>query len=93
MCDALNLNYDVLAKRKHKGLTVEYFHLLLNKSVTIAAEERSTNDIFVPVGVVAGYAYNKAPIDGTNILCSIPAIGRRLRFPIDISLNDLLKLT
>ena len=24
MCDALNRNYDVLAKRNHKGLTVEY---------------------------------------------------------------------
>ena len=26
MCQALNLNYNVLAKRNHKGLSVEHFH-------------------------------------------------------------------
>ena len=81
MCDALNLNYDVLAKRNHKGLTVEHFHRFLNKSVTIAAEDRGTNDIFVPAGIAARYAWNSAPIDGTDILRSIPAIGRELHFP------------
>jgi len=29
-----------------------------------------------------GYAWNISPIDGTNILRSIPAIGRELRFPL-----------
>ena len=76
MCDALSLNYDVLAKRNHKGLTVEYFHRFLNKSATIAAEDRGTNDIFVPVGFAAGYDWNSAPINGTDILRSIPDIGR-----------------
>ena len=37
MCQALNLNYDILAKRNHKGLCVEHFYHFLNKSVTIAA--------------------------------------------------------
>ena len=40
MCDALNIKYDVLAKRSHKGLTMEHFHRILNKSITIAAENR-----------------------------------------------------
>ena len=26
ICQSLNLNYDILAKRNHKGLSVEYFH-------------------------------------------------------------------
>ena len=76
MCDALSQNYDVLAKRNHKGLTVEYFHHFSNKSVTIAAEDRGTNEIFVPAGIAAGYTWNSAPIDSTDILRSIPAIGR-----------------
>jgi len=45
MCDDLNLNHDVLAKRNHKDLTVEHFDRFLNKSVTIATEYRGTNDI------------------------------------------------
>ena len=92
MCDTLNLNYDVLAKRNHKGLTVEHFHRFLNNSITIAAEDRGTNDAFVPVDIAAGYAWNSAPIDDTNILRSIPAIGRELHFPIDINLSVLPKL-
>ena len=38
MCKMLRLNYDVLAKRNQKGLTVEHFHRFLNESVTIAAK-------------------------------------------------------
>ena len=53
MCSALNLNHDVLAKRNHKGLTMDNFHRFLNKSVTIADKDRGTNDIFVPAGIAA----------------------------------------
>ena len=30
---------------------------------------------FTEAGIVAGYAWNSAPIDGTDIIRSIPAIG------------------
>ena len=75
MCDALNMNHDVLEKRNYKGLTVEQFHRFLNKSVTISAQNRGTNDMFVPAGIATVYAWNSAPIDGTDILHIIPAIG------------------
>ena len=92
MCQALNLNYDVLAKRNHKGLSVEHFHRFLNKSVTIAAEDRGTNDIFVHTSIAAAYVWNSAPIDGTDIIRSVPAIGQALNFPLDINLNAVPKL-
>ena len=75
MCQALNLNYDILAKCNHKGLSVEYFHRFLNKYVTISVEERSTNDIFVPASIAAAYTWNSVPIDGTGNIRSIPTIG------------------
>ena len=71
---------------------VEHFQRFLNKSVTIAAEDRGATDMFVPAGIAAGYAWNSAPIDGTDILRSIPAIGRELHFPLDINLNAAPKL-
>ena len=43
MYEALNLNHDVLTKRNHKGLTVEYLYCFLNKNITIATEDRGTN--------------------------------------------------
>ena len=81
MFEALNLNRDILAKLNHKGLTVEYFHHFFNKSITIATEERSINDIFVPVGVAASYTLNSTLIDGTNILRSIQVIVGNFTFP------------
>ena len=92
MCQSLNLNYEILAKINHKGLSVEHFHRFLNKSVTIAAEDRGTTDIVVPAEIVAGYTWNSAPIDGTDILRSIPAIGREQHFPLAINLNAAPKL-
>ena len=35
MCTALDLNYDILANRNHKGLTVEHFHRFLKSSDNI----------------------------------------------------------
>ena len=92
MCQALNLNYDVLAKHNHKDLSVEHFHRFLNKILTIAAEERGTNDIFVSTSIAAAYAWNSAPIDDTDIIRSVPAIGRVINFPLDINLNAVPKL-
>ena len=93
MCEVLNLNYDVLAKLNHKDFTLEHFHRFLNKSVAITTEDRGTKDIFVPAGIATGNAWNSAQIDDTNIICSIPAMGQKLHFPIDININALPKLT
>ena len=35
------------------------------------------------------YAWNASPIDGTDILRSVPAIGRELKFLIDIHESNL----
>ena len=54
ICKALNSNYNILAKRNHKGLTVESFNRFINMSVTIATEDRGTNNFF-PVDIEADY--------------------------------------
>ena len=92
-CDALHLKYECVVKRDHKAVLVEKFHRFLNKVVTIAVEDRKTLVCFTEAGIVAGYAWNSAPIDGTDIFRSIPAIGRELRFSIDIPSTTLPQLT
>ena len=42
------------------------------------------NNVFVAASAAAGYTWNRSPINGTNILRSVPAIGCELRFPLDI---------
>ena len=40
MCKYINLNYEILEKLNHRGLTIEYFNMFLNKTVTILIEDR-----------------------------------------------------
>ena len=70
MYNVLNLNHNVLAKRNHKSIAVEHIHRFLNKNITIAYENRSTNDIFVPTGIAVEYAWNNAQIDESQTLLS-----------------------
>ena len=93
MFTAIDLNYDILAKRNHRGLTVEHFHRFLNKAVIIAMEGRKRNDFLVSTGIAVGCACNSERIDSTNILRSTIAIGCEFRFPIDINLPVLPQLT
>ena len=56
-------------------------------------EYRQSNDIFFPVGIATRYAWNIAPIDGTDIICSTITIGREFSFPIEINLSVLPQRT
>ena len=84
----MNLWY-LVVKRNHKAVGVERYHKFLNHSQRIATEERGTSEYFVEIGMATAYAWNASPIDGTDIARSVPAIGRELRFPLDISLADI----
>jgi hypothetical protein len=87
VCLLLNISFHVAAKGNHKAVSVEHFHRFLNKAVTIAANDRGTNTVFVEAAHTAAYAWNSSPIDGTDIIRSVPAVGRPFRFPFDISLR------
>ena len=89
MAKALNIKIHVAASRNHRTVGVERFHRFLNHSTTIFAEERGTSECFVECGMISAYAWNASPIDNTDIVRSVPAIGRELKFPLDISLADI----
>ena len=93
ICKALEFNYDILAKRNHKGLIAEYFHRALNKAISISMKDRENNDDFVLTRITVEYAWNSVSIDGTNILRSIVAVGSGFWFPIDINLSAIPQLT
>ena len=60
--------------------------------MTIAVEERGTNNIFVPACFAACYDWNSAPINGIDILHNVPAISRELHFSLEINFNATPKL-
>lgn len=92
MCALLKIRFHAAAKRNHKSIGVERFHAFLNRGTTIFAEERGSNECFVEAAMVLAYAWNASPVDGTGIIRSVPAIGRELKFPLDIELSEEPKI-
>jgi len=86
MCEVLKLRFHPVAKRNHKAVGVERFHKFLNHAQKIGTEERGTSGAFVEIGMTTAYAWNASCIDGTEIVRSIPAIGRPLKYPLDIQM-------
>ena len=95
MCDILDITFWPLARGNHHGLSVERYHRYLNKTQTIQGASIGTHENFKRNVLISAYGWNSAPIDGTNIVRSIPAVGREFRFPLDTKtapvppLNDL----
>jgi hypothetical protein len=84
MCAILKIRFHTVARGNHQDLVVERFHSFLNKSVTLATNDRDNiAEVYIPASALACYACNSSPIDGTYIVRSVPAVGREFRFPFD----------
>ena len=93
MCKILNIRFHTVAKRNHKAVGVERYHKFLNHAQRISTEQRKTSAAFVEIGMTTAYAWNASCIDGTDIVRSLPAIGRALRFPVEINESAIPQLT
>jgi hypothetical protein len=84
MCDILKIRFHTVARGNHQALMVERFHSFLNEAVTLATNDRENiAEVNIPASALACYAWNSSPIDGTDIVRSVPAVGREFRFPFD----------
>jgi hypothetical protein len=43
----------------------------------------SIRGVYIPTSVIAAFAWNSAPLDGTHIVRSAPTVGREFKFPFD----------
>ena len=75
MCAALGIIHWPLARGYHKGMSVEKYHCFLNKTQAISGQDRGIHDIFLQNSKTSQYAWNGTPIDGTDILRSVAAVG------------------
>jgi hypothetical protein len=89
VCSLLGLTLHNAAKGNHKAVGIEKFHRFLNNAVKIAANNRGTNEIFVEAAHTSAYAWNSSPIDGTDIIRSVPAVGCPFRFPFNLSFGSI----
>ncbi|KAI2508403.1 hypothetical protein MHU86_6077 [Fragilaria crotonensis] len=83
LCQNIGLPNYTVSKGNHKAIICERFHRYLNKVQRIHAADCETFQDFMFGTIFAVYAWNSAPVDGTNIVRSYAAIGREFPFPID----------
>ena len=88
MCNSLSLWFSAAAKGNHQSVSIERFFKYANKAVTIATQDQATLSVWVLAILLAASAWNSSPIDGTNIIWSIPAVGRPFQFPLDINITN-----
>lgn len=75
MCGILSITFWPLSRGNHHRLSVERFHRYLNKTQTIQGNNIGTHSNFKRNILISAYGWNSAPIDGTDIVRSIPAVG------------------
>jgi aspartate aminotransferase-like enzyme len=77
MCILMKLRFRVIARNNHQSLCIERFHVYLKKILTITTiDHDSITGVYTPASTITAFTWNIAPIDGTYIVRSVPAMGR-----------------
>jgi hypothetical protein len=91
--DLLQINRHVLSGGNHNPMLVERVNRYLNKGLKIMTNERDSVRVALEAILLLLYAWNSAPIPGTDLSRSFVALGREFQFPIDFSANKHFELT
>jgi hypothetical protein len=91
--DFLHINCHTLSGNNHNPMMVKRINRYLTKRLKIMTNERDSISIAHKAILLLLYAWNSYPIPGTNISCSLVAVGREFAFPIDYLANKHWELT
>jgi hypothetical protein len=79
----LRINIHVLSGNNHDPMIVERICRFLNSCLTVFCNECGDNRVALEGILISLYAWNSAPVIGTDISCSLLVTGREFSFPID----------
>jgi hypothetical protein len=91
--DLLQINPHVLSGGNHNGMLVERVNRYLNKGLKIMTNEQDSVRVAMEAILLLLYAWNSAPIPGTDLSRCFVALGREFQFPIDFSADKHMELT
>jgi hypothetical protein len=83
--DLLQINCHVLSGDNHNPMLVKRLCRYFNKGLRIMTNERDTVRVALEALLLLLYAWNSCPVPGTDISCSLVAVGREFVFPINYS--------
>jgi hypothetical protein len=89
----LQINRHVLSGGNHNPMLVERVNRYLNKGLKIMTNERDSVCVAMEAILLLLYAWNSAPILGTDLSRCFVTLGWEFQFPIDFSANKHFELT
>jgi hypothetical protein len=92
-CNLLQLNQHVLSGSNHNPMIVKQVNCYLNKGLKVMSNKRGSIWIAMEAILLLLYAWNSAPIPGTDLSCCFVALGQEFEFPIGFSTNKHWELT
>ena len=81
--DLLQINCHFLSGANHNPMLIEQVDFYLTKRLKIMCNERDLVRIASEAILLLLYAWNLYPVPGTDISCSLVAVGREFACPID----------
>ncbi len=91
--DLLKINCHVLSGDNHNPMLVEQLCHYFNKGLTIMCNKRDTVRVALEALLLLLYAWNSCPVPGTDISCSLVAVGPKFAFPNDFLSDKHWQLT
>ncbi len=92
-CDLLQINWHVLSSGNHNPMLVERVNRYLNKGLKVMTNERGSVRIAMEAILFLLYAWNSAPIPGTNLSRCFVTLGCKFQFPINFLADKHWELT
>jgi hypothetical protein len=88
----LQINLHTASGGHHDPILTERFHVYLNRVLRLFCDERDFIRTSAEAIYLSCYAWNSAPVTGTDISRSLVVKGREFRFPIEYEMNPVINL-
>jgi hypothetical protein len=79
--DLLQINCHVLSGGNHNSMLAKCVNRYLDKGLKFMTNKRDSVRVAIKAILLLLYAWNSAPIPGTDISCCFVALGREFQFP------------
>jgi hypothetical protein len=86
-CELLGIRLHAASHGNHKAVSIKHSFQHLNEAVTVASSNRGTHLVWVEASMIATCVWNCSPVDGTDVVRSVPTMGREFKFPFCLALD------
>ena len=85
LLDDMGIPFHVVSAEQHEGILCERFHRYMNKVQRLMGLDLGDYSKWMINASFAAYAWNAAPVDGTDVVQSFAAKARHFHFPLNVA--------